>query len=210
MCQSYFDWEILPHIKPSGKEKAEANQLFQLTAANHGKHAMSMYVELDVDLLGIVVSKGGVLITQEPNEILDECHKTKFPGIIGWNVILLTYQVFVQKYRSSSLESSWTALPLTPLDSSSFLNRAQQFSINEDGLLGTVWIGNTNQPICVPGNTALTIPGRLYKNTRVPSGTPCLIDTAAVDNLPQGISVNLCLTYPKSNVVPVIVINQNN
>ena len=77
-------------------------------------------------------------------------------------------------------------------------------------LLGKVWIGNTNQPICVPGNSALTIPGRLGKNTRIPSGMPCLIDTAAVNNLLQRISVNCCLTHPKGNVVPVIVINQNN
>ena len=62
----------------------------------------------------------------------------------------------------------------------------------------------------MPGNSALTILGRLGKNTRVPSGTPCLIDTAAINNLLQGISVNHCPAHPKGNVVPVIVINQNN
>ena len=41
-----------------------------------------MYVELDLDFLGIVVPKVGVLITQEPNELLETCHKTKLPG--GW------------------------------------------------------------------------------------------------------------------------------
>ena len=35
-----------------------------------------MYVELDLDFLGIVVPKVVVLITQEPNELLDTCHKT--------------------------------------------------------------------------------------------------------------------------------------
>ena len=96
----------------------------------------------------------------------------------------------------------WTA--------SSCLKKAQQFSINEDGLLGGVWIGNTRQPTCVPGTSALTTPGRLGKNTKVPSGTPCLVDTAAVNNLLQGISVNCCLAHPKGNVVPVIMINWNN
>ena len=96
------------------------------------------------------------------------------------------------------------------MDISSHLKKkAQKFSINEDGLLGKVWIGNTNQAICVPGNSVLTIPGRLGKNTRTPSGTPCLIDTTAVNNLPQGISVNCCLAHPKGNVVLVIMINQN-
>ena len=37
ICQSFFEQEILPHIKPSDGEKANAHQLFQLTAANDGK-----------------------------------------------------------------------------------------------------------------------------------------------------------------------------
>ena len=105
ICQSYFEQEILPHTRPCGGEKAEAHQLFQLTAANHGKLPVSMYVELDLDFLGIVVPNIGVIITQEPSELLDECHKTKLPSIISWNLIKLAYQVFVQKYRSMSLET---------------------------------------------------------------------------------------------------------
>ena len=101
-------------------------------------------------------------------------------------------------------------LPLTPMDSSSYLKKAQIFTINEDGLLGMVLVGNANQSICVPGNSALTIPGRLGKNAKVPSGTPCLINTAAVNNLPQGISVNHCLVHPKDRMVLVILMNQNN
>ena len=42
--QSFFEKEILPHIKPSDGEKAEAHQLFQLTAANQGKLSICMYV----------------------------------------------------------------------------------------------------------------------------------------------------------------------
>ena len=71
-------------------------------------------------------------------------------------------------------------------------------------------IGNTNQPICVPGNSALTIPGRLGTNTRITIGKPCLIDTGAVSNLLQGISVNHCLAHPKGSEVLVIAVNQNN
>ena len=70
-------------------------------------------------------------------------------------------------------------------------------------------IGNVSKPICVPDNSALTILGRLGKNTKVPSGTPCLIDTAAINNLSQGISVNCCLVHLKGSAVLVIVMNQN-
>ena len=112
ICQSYFKWEILPHIRPPGGEKAEAHQL---TAANHGKLPMSMYIELDLEFFGIVVPKVGVLITQEPNELLDECHKTKLPGIIGWNLIKLAYQVFVEKYGLLSLENVNCPTGISPL-----------------------------------------------------------------------------------------------
>ena len=145
--------------------------------------------------------KVGVLITQEPNELLDECHKTKLPGIIGWNLIKLAYQVFIEKFVLLSLENFDCPTGLSPLlfsqlcvfhhctagaiqSDSVTINtigqqqlskKAQQFCTNEDGLLGKVWIGNTNQPIYVPGNSALTIPGRLGKNTRIPSGTLALL-----------------------------------
>ena len=96
------------------------------------------------------------------------------------------------------------------MHSSSYLKKAQNFTINEDGLLGKVMVDNATQPICMPGNSALTIPGRLGKNTKVPTGTACLIDTAAVSNLPQGISVNHCLVHPGGKTVLVILMNQNN
>ena len=102
--QSFFENEILPHIKPSDGEKAEVHQLCQLTAANQGKLPVSMYVELDLDFLDIVVPKVGVLITREPNELLDTCHRTKLPGMVGWNLIKLAYEGFLQKYGILCLE----------------------------------------------------------------------------------------------------------
>ena len=103
--QSFFEQEILPHIKPSDGEKANAHQLFQLTAANDGKLPISMYVELDLNFLGIVVPKVGVLITQELNELLETCHKTKLPGMVGWNLIKLAYEVFVKNYGILCLDN---------------------------------------------------------------------------------------------------------
>ena len=76
-----FEQEILPHIKPSDGEKAKAHQLFQLTAANNGKLPFYMYVELDLDFLSIVVPNVGVLITKEPNELL-ESHAIKLNCLV--------------------------------------------------------------------------------------------------------------------------------
>ena len=113
--QSFFEQETLPHIQPSDGEKVEAHQLFQLTAANHGKLPISIYVELDLDILGIILPKVGVLITYDPNELLDAHHKTKLPGVIGWNLIKLAYGMFIQKYGVLSLEKFDCPTGVSPL-----------------------------------------------------------------------------------------------
>ena len=115
ICQSFFEQEILPHIKQSDGERAEAHQLFQLTAVNHGKLSISLYVELDLDILGIVVPKVEVLITQEPSELSDACHKTKLPGVDGWNLIKFAYEAFVQKYGVLYLENFDCPTGVSPL-----------------------------------------------------------------------------------------------
>ena len=103
ICQSYFRQQILPHIIPSSTEKAEAHQLFQLTAANNEKLPMFMYIELDLDFWGVMLPKLGVLITQECNELLDEHWKTKLPSGNLINLIKLAYQVFIKKFGSKYL-----------------------------------------------------------------------------------------------------------
>ena len=80
ICQSFFKQEILPHIKPSGGEKAKAHQLFQLTAANNEKLPISMYVELDLDFLGIV-PRLGFLLPKRPMKFL--IHTIK-PNCLAW------------------------------------------------------------------------------------------------------------------------------
>ena len=59
--------------------------------------------------------KGGVLITKEPNKLLDDCHKTKLPGVIGWHLIKLAYQVFINKFRQENLENFNCPTGISPL-----------------------------------------------------------------------------------------------
>ena len=99
-----FGREILPCIIPSNLEKAEAHQPFQLTAANNEMLPVPMYAKLDLDFLRVMVFKVGIPITQEPNGLLHECHKTKLPGI-AWNFIKFAYQVFIQKFRQKSFNN---------------------------------------------------------------------------------------------------------
>ena len=103
--QSYFDQHILPKIKLATGEKADAYCLFKLTVANDGQMPIKMYTELDLTFLGLKVLKVGVLKGEEPNQVLDKKHQTRLPGIIGWNLIRLSYDVFIQKYGTTGFDS---------------------------------------------------------------------------------------------------------
>ena len=67
-----------------------------------------MYVELNLDFLGIDVPKVG-------NELLESCHKTKLPGVVGWNLIKLAYEVFVKNYGVLCLENFDCPTGVSPL-----------------------------------------------------------------------------------------------
>ena len=99
----YFDQHILQKIKLATGEKADAHCLFKLTVANDGQMPIKMYTKLDLTFLGLKVLKVGVLIAEEPNQVMDKKHQTRLPGIIGWNLIQMSYDVFVQKYGPQDL-----------------------------------------------------------------------------------------------------------
>ena len=64
-----------------------------------------MHTELNLTFGGLKVLKVGVLITEEPNQVFDKKHQMKVPGIVGWNLIQLSYNVFIQKYRTAGFDS---------------------------------------------------------------------------------------------------------
>ena len=72
LWQSYFDKHILPKIKPTTGEKANTHNLFKLTVANDGKMPIKMYTELDLTFWGLKVLNVGILIAEEPNQVLDK------------------------------------------------------------------------------------------------------------------------------------------
>ena len=50
-----------------------------------------------------MVPKAGFLVTEKPDELLDDYHKTKLPGIIGWKLVKLHYKVFRANTAPKSL-----------------------------------------------------------------------------------------------------------
>ena len=103
--QAYFEKHLLPKIKEVTGEKAKAHQLFHLTVANNGQLPVKMYTELDINFLGLKVPNMGVLIVDDPTQVLDKKHQTKLPGIVGWNLIQLSYNTFVEQYGASGFDS---------------------------------------------------------------------------------------------------------
>ena len=89
--QSYFEKHLLPKIQVATSEKADAHQLFHLTVANDGQFPVKMYTELDISLLGLKVPNVGILIVEDLSHMLDKKHQSKLPGIVGWNLIWLSY-----------------------------------------------------------------------------------------------------------------------
>ena len=87
--QSYFEKHLLPKIQGMTGEKAEAHQLFYLTVTNDGQLPVKMYTELDINFLGLKVLNVGILIIEDPSQVLDKKHQSKLPGIIGWNLAIL-------------------------------------------------------------------------------------------------------------------------
>ena len=56
-----------------------------------------------------------MLIAEEPNQVLDKKHQTRLPGIVGWNLIWLTYNMFVQKYGTTGFDSVMCPEGVNPL-----------------------------------------------------------------------------------------------
>ena len=74
----------------------------------------------------------------------------------------------------------------------------------EDEPAGTVTIGTNKQPICMPGNSTITVLGKLSK--LVKNGS-YLVESAAHNNLPSGVVVNCSYATSKAGQVVVILIN---
>ena len=103
--QAYFEKHLQPKIQEVTGEKAKVHQLFHLTVTNKGQLPVKMYTGLDINFLGLKVPNVGVLIVDDPTQVLDKKHQTKLPGIVGWNLIQLSYNAFVEQYGATGFES---------------------------------------------------------------------------------------------------------
>ena len=76
---------------------------------------IKMYTELDLTFLWLKVPNVGMLIAEEPNQVLDKKCQTRLFEIVGWNLIWLFYDVFVQKYGTIGFNSFMCPEGVNPL-----------------------------------------------------------------------------------------------
>ena len=113
--QSYFDQLLLLKIKVATSEKAKAHQLLNLIVTNDGQLPVKMYTELDITFLGLKVMNVGVLVVEDPSQVPDKKHQSKLPGIVGWNLVQLSYNAFIEKYGTAGFNSFTCLEGVNPL-----------------------------------------------------------------------------------------------
>ena len=57
----------------------------------------------------------GVLAVEDPSQVLDKKHQSKLPGIVGWNLVQLSYYVFTEKYGTPGFDSFISLEGVNPL-----------------------------------------------------------------------------------------------
>ena len=86
-------------------KRLKAHQLFHLTVANDWQLPVEMYTELDITFQGLKVLNVGILVVKDLSQVLDKKHQSKLPGTVGWNLVQLSYNAFVEKYGTSGFDS---------------------------------------------------------------------------------------------------------
>ena len=84
------------------------------------------------------------------------------------------------------------------------LKKTQLNFRGKDGAIGQVTNGSKQNPVCVPGNLAIT---ELAQTNKISPKTTCLVEQAQHHNLPLGIVINRCVATTKARSVPVILVN---
>ena len=113
--QLYFEQHLLPKIKSAMSKKANAHKSFNLTVTSDGQLPIKMNTELDITFSGLKVTNVGVLVIEDSSQVLDKKPRSKLPGIVGWNLVQLSYNVFVKKYGTSEFNTFTCPEGVNPL-----------------------------------------------------------------------------------------------
>lgn len=96
VTQAFFE----KHLKPQTAEQLKACNWLQLTAANGLDIPYLGYVELDVEVLGKVLPRMGILVVKDPPDPLVRRRKNVVPGLLGMNIINRCYDELFKEHSN--------------------------------------------------------------------------------------------------------------
>ena len=189
--------------------------------------------------MALIVPRFGILVTRDPNQLLDPKNQTRLPRVVGCNLVHLAFKEFIKWYGTAVFDSfncpsGVSLLLFSQLWIYYYMDvcTIQTSGIHTDlrNTYGHDWPSNkkiTKKPkyssnkegfmdkvIVGSKQELLYIPGN--STITVPGAVrrslhaaTCLVEQAAHSILPCGIIVNRCLAHPKVKSVPVILVNRN-
>ena len=91
------------HYKPKGQTLLSTRNWLTLTAANGLEIPYAGYVEMDIEVNGLVLEQRGILVVKSPTSQLSKERKREIPGLIGMNVLAPLSNIL--KSKADSRES---------------------------------------------------------------------------------------------------------
>ena len=82
------------HFRPQGKTLLPTGDWLRLTAANGLEIPYVGYLELDVEALGVMIPRRGILVVKSPASHEARQRKKIIPGLIGMNIIAQLHEPF--------------------------------------------------------------------------------------------------------------------
>ena len=113
--QSYFDEHLVHLVRAHSGEKSDVYTLFHFMVAKDEQLPITKFVELDLNFMGLILPKVGILVTRDPNQLLDPKHQMRLPGVVGWNLVHLAFKEFIKLYGTAVFDSFDCPSGVSPL-----------------------------------------------------------------------------------------------
>uniref|UniRef100_A0A8P4KCX1 Gypsy retrotransposon integrase-like protein 1 n=1 Tax=Dicentrarchus labrax TaxID=13489 RepID=A0A8P4KCX1_DICLA len=182
------------------RNSPHACQWLQLTAANGLSIPYVGYVELDVSVLGTVISKRGILVVKDP---LGPPSETDIPGVLGMNVIRECYAELFGQHASSLFD-----IPLLKETSAwkKALQECHEAQFRTSARASGVARVRGRHPVYIPGGTVKLVAATCSQKCS-PSLQALFEPFANPDALPAGLLVSPAMVTVHRGTAYIPVVN---
>ena len=177
-------------------------QWLQLTAANGLDIPYLGYIELDVQVLGRIISKRGILIVKDQPNSLPTTH---VPGILGMNVLReCYYELFVEYGPALFTLSQVTQAPKVLLQALQYCHQVQEQPAERS--TGTVKVRGRH-PVHILGGTVKLVATTCARKLFTAPTTVLFEPLKSIDSLPAGLLVSPAMVKVVRGTAYIPVVN---